>query len=185
MGFIAVFIATAPAPKTPTAAATEKSALEAHLITGAAYGDSEEEKTLASKVFSSMQKDEGLPAKAVGVAVRIKLGATKRVIILVEVATRKDLHPKARRDLVDDVRRSIADDLDSKDVVSTWRSTSSCRRSTWSRPSATPRRAAPRAPVASRTGDATAAFRAAPAAHRRGATTPSARRRGAWARGRS
>ena len=41
---------------------TEASALEAHLITGATYGDGEEEKTLASKVFPSMQKDEGLPA---------------------------------------------------------------------------------------------------------------------------
>ena len=40
-----------------------QAALEAQLITGAAYGGSEEEKTLASKVFSSMQKDEGLPAK--------------------------------------------------------------------------------------------------------------------------
>lgn len=71
-----------------------QAALEAQLITGAAYGGSEEEETLASKVFSSMQKDEGLPAKDVGVDVRIKLGATKRVIILVEVATLEDLRPK-------------------------------------------------------------------------------------------
>ena len=40
-----------------------QAALEAQLITGAAYGGSEEEKTLASKVFSSMQKDEGLPQR--------------------------------------------------------------------------------------------------------------------------
>ena len=39
------------------------------------------------------------------------------MVILVEVATLKDLRQKARRDLVDDLRRSIADDLDSEDVV--------------------------------------------------------------------
>ena len=121
IALIAIGIATAPPPKVPTAAqaaaTSEKAALELHLHTGAAYGDSEVEKTLASKVFTSMQKDEGLPARDVGVAVRVKPGAVKRVIVLVEVTTLKDLRPKARRDLVDDVRKSMADDLESEDIV--------------------------------------------------------------------
>jgi len=118
IALIAVSAATAAPPKPmAAAAATEKSALEAHLVGGAFYGASDEERTVASKVFHSMQRDEGLPAKDVGVAVRIKPGVTKRVIVLVQVTTLKDLRPKARRDLVDDVRKSIADDLESEDIV--------------------------------------------------------------------
>ena len=117
IGLIAFAVATAPPPKPPTAASLEKSALESTLHTGTSSGESELERTLASKVFASMQTDEGLAPKDVAVAVRVKPGARRRVIVLVQVLGLRDLRPKARRDLVDDARKSIADDVAAEDLV--------------------------------------------------------------------
>jgi hypothetical protein len=110
-------IATAPPPKPPTAASVERTALEAHLVKGAPFGESELERSVAAKVFASLKDDEGLAPKDVAVAVRIKPGATRRVIVLIEVLGLRDLRPKARRDLVDDARRAIVDDVEAEDVV--------------------------------------------------------------------
>ncbi len=117
IGLIAYAVATAPPPKPPTAAALEKSALEAKLHTGTSSGDSELERTLATKVFAAMKTDEGLAASDVAVAVRVKPGATRRVIVLVQVLSLRDLRPKARRDLLDDTRKAIVDDVAAEDLV--------------------------------------------------------------------
>jgi hypothetical protein len=117
VALVAAAIATAPPPKPPTAASIERTSLEAHLITGQAFGESELERKIAAKIFDSLQKDEGLAAKDVGVAVRVKPGPTRRVIVLAQVLTLRDLRPKARRDLVDDARAAIVDDVEPTDLV--------------------------------------------------------------------
>jgi hypothetical protein len=117
IGLIVFAVATAPPPKPPTAAALEKSALESTLHAGTSSGESELERTLASKVFASMRTDEGLAPSDVGVAVRVKPGPTRRVIVLVQVLSLRDLRPKARRDLLDDARKAIVDDVAAEDVV--------------------------------------------------------------------
>lgn len=120
LAIVALFawaVATAPPPKPPTAASIERTALEEHLVNGQSFGDSKLEKELATKVFTTLQTDEGLAAKDIAVAVKVKPGATRRVIVLARVTNLRDLRPKARRDLVQDTRTAIADDIDEKDVV--------------------------------------------------------------------
>lgn len=122
IALIAVGIATAPPPKPLSVASKEKSALELNLSPGQAYGATTLEKTVADHVFQAMQKDDGLLARNVAVAVKIKEGGTEagkhqRVIVLVEVTNLRDLRPKAQRDLVDDARKAIVDDIEADDVV--------------------------------------------------------------------
>ena len=117
IGLIVFAVATAPPPKPPSAASLEKTALESTLHTGSSSGESELERTLAGKVFASMKSDEGLAESDLAVAVRVKPGPTRRVIVIVQVLSLRDLRPKARRDLIEDARKSIVDDVAAEDLV--------------------------------------------------------------------
>jgi hypothetical protein len=117
VALISAAIVTAPPPKAPTAAVSEKTALERRLVKGTSAGDTDLERKLAATVFETLKKDEGLPPAEVAVAVRVKQGVTRHVLVLVQVQQLRQMRPKARRDLVDDVRKAIADDLEAEDVV--------------------------------------------------------------------